>query len=470
MYRLSLKGDKMAKKKKIDNNTLLNSFSKTQKRKTKKIDESKEKKAKERAEKKALEDKQKALEKKQREEQIAREAKEKQEKIEEQKRALEANDLKTFKLKITTLSPVHIGNGEEYEPTNYVIRDDILYSFNEHVVIEKLYERDGQLPSNEKLFDMTLLVAFFRSEADFIIDNNLYTYRVSVSKDITKLYSKDFGISNNNDSSINQMLILEHIKTVNPYSKKIEPYLSGSSIKGALQSVLELDEEQSRYLKVSDAIGIEVKSHIAWSVRKTSKGNISQKIEVILKGSTFELLLTKPNSLSFEYIKEKIETSYKNADVGLYLNYSKELRDNNGLLRVGRYCGKEFIVKDLKEEEKPKTKSLFKMSEKNRRVDEVPFGWIKWELEEDKKEKQSDNIVEEKKNDFLTVEDIVAYYNDDMVKLINDMKNGTIENFDEVKVELALEVKKVLQQTPKTWDRAKKKALDRKLYIEGILK
>lgn len=37
------------------------------------------------------------------------------------------------------------------------------------------------------------------------------------------------------------------------------------------------------------------------------------------------------------------------------------------------------------------------------------------------------------------------------------------------KVELATEIKKILQQTPKTWDRAKKKALERKNYIEGLL-
>ncbi len=49
------------------------------------------------------------------------------------------------------------------------------------------------------------------------------------------------------------------------------------------------------------------------------------------------------------------------------------------------------------------------------------------------------------------------------------MKSGDIKDFDEIKIELATEVKKILQQTPKTWDKAKKKALDRKSYIEGLL-
>ncbi len=58
----------------------------------------------------------------------------------------------------------------------------------------------------------------------------------------------------------------------------------------------------------------------------------------------------------------------------------------------------------------------------------------------------------------------------DIAVLINDMKSGKIENFEEIKIELAQEIKKILQQNPKTWDKAKKKALDRRNYIEGLLK
>ncbi len=37
------------------------------------------------------------------------------------------------------------------------------------------------------------------------------------------------------------------------------------------------------------------------------------------------------------------------------------------------------------------------------------------------------------------------------------------------KRKLAKEIKKILQEDSKTWDKAKKKALDRKNYIEGLL-
>jgi hypothetical protein len=49
------------------------------------------------------------------------------------------------------------------------------------------------------------------------------------------------------------------------------------------------------------------------------------------------------------------------------------------------------------------------------------------------------------------------------------MKSGKIENFEEIKVELATLIKKELQKTPKNWDKAKKKALYRRNYIEELL-
>jgi len=287
---------------------------------------------------------------------------------------------------------------------------------------------------------------------------------VTVSKDITKLYSKEFGLSNNNDNSMNQMLILKQLSTINPYTKKVEPYLSGSSIKGALQSVLELSEEESQKLKVSDAIGVDVKNHIAWSIRKTSKGNISQKLEVISKSSTFELFLTKQNRLSLETIKEKLHNFYRSADSGLFLNYSRDLKATEGLLRVGRYCGKDFLVQELSEKDKPKTKSLFKMSEKGTRVDEIPFGWIKWEWIEESKPKETEALIEEELSLEKLIESLVKNNpnpneSEDIV-LFNAIKRGEFDNF---RIE-ALEILKDKMKTLGKWVEVSKKPKQDKKY------
>ena len=38
--------------------------------------------------------------------------------------------LKTYRLALTPLSPIHIGCGEDFEPTNYVIDGGLLYGFD----------------------------------------------------------------------------------------------------------------------------------------------------------------------------------------------------------------------------------------------------------------------------------------------------------------------------------------------------
>jgi small GTP-binding protein len=66
--------------------------------------------------------------------------------------------------------------------------------------------------------------------------------------------------------------------------------------------------------------------------------------------------------------------------------------------------------------------------------------------------------------------ELITNYNKDTAKIIQAMQNGSIDNFEEIKVELAQEVKKIMQQSAKTWGNVKQqKALERKKYIEDIL-
>ena len=58
---------------------------------------------------------------------------------------------------------------------------------------------------------------------------------------------------------------------------------------------------------------------------------------------------------------------------------------------------------------------------------------------------------------------------DNIVQIILMMQNNEIEDYENIKIELAQRVKQELQKNPKTWDRAKQKALKRKEFIESIL-
>ena len=48
----------------------------------------------------------------------------------------------SYRLLITPLSPVHVGTGDTYEPTNYVIEDDALHEFDPGEIVEVLSKSD----------------------------------------------------------------------------------------------------------------------------------------------------------------------------------------------------------------------------------------------------------------------------------------------------------------------------------------
>ena len=52
--------------------------------------------------------------------------------------------MKKYYLKLTALTPIHIGTGEVYEPTNFVIDDGYLYEFDEVLFYKSLNEKEQQ--------------------------------------------------------------------------------------------------------------------------------------------------------------------------------------------------------------------------------------------------------------------------------------------------------------------------------------
>ena len=59
-------------------------------------------------------------------------------------------NLKHYNLKLTPISPIHIGTGQAYEPTNYIIDKDkvkdkeynYLYAFDEFLFFRNLPDKD----------------------------------------------------------------------------------------------------------------------------------------------------------------------------------------------------------------------------------------------------------------------------------------------------------------------------------------
>ncbi len=78
----------------------------------------------------------------------------------------------------------------------------------------------------------------------------------------------------------------------------------------------------------------------------------------------------------------------------------------------------------------------------------------KLQIENNKKQAQKDRI------DALSpIEKIFDRYSHDTTKIIQGIQSNNINEFDTIKIELAKKIKQELQKNPRTWERAKQKAL-----------
>jgi CRISPR-associated protein Csm5 len=134
----------------------------------------------------------------------------------------------TYKIKAEILTPVHIGDGSELEPLEYVIKDKF-YKVNLEEWLatlsgEKTEEFKRLIGRNyAQTTALTALRRFVRDNIDIDIDK--YTeWSVDVSEAVKGRYEEKFDIPEN------QLPMSPFIRTAN------KPYLPGSSIKGAIRT------------------------------------------------------------------------------------------------------------------------------------------------------------------------------------------------------------------------------------------
>lgn len=147
--------------------------------------------------------------------------------------------LRSHKLAISTLTPVHIGCGEDFEPTNYVIDDNVLYHFDpvkavlperETVRLLKLVSGTRQ---HELVFDLQRF--FYDNRAHFIPSAHSI---VPVAPKVAEHYLLRVGQTvqrENNGAKVANALEVERT-SYNPHSN--EPILPGSSLKGAIRTAI----------------------------------------------------------------------------------------------------------------------------------------------------------------------------------------------------------------------------------------
>ncbi len=149
--------------------------------------------------------------------------------------------LNHYTLKYTPLSPIHIGTGDSYEPTNYVIDDDTLYEFDTGAAIAALTDHDRAQLS--KIVSAKPDTQMLKAVQKFFYDRReaLKPWAVNaipVLDGVARLYEDRVGQAANRETDGKQIINrLEIDRTAyNPINR--QPVLSGSSVKGAIRTAL----------------------------------------------------------------------------------------------------------------------------------------------------------------------------------------------------------------------------------------
>lgn len=331
-------------------------------------------------------------------------------------------NLNSYKLKLTALTPIHIGTGEVYEPSNFVINNGKLYEFDEVLFYQSLNALDKKALET-KLNNWMQIIDFYKSKiSEAIKIANFSCVSTSKVEEHYKKIKNEDGSKNNN-----QFHISKTFKNPNTH----RAIIPGSSIKGMLDTVLKIypakinENEPRQNLIISDALLLGGNVEIGYSYRvhknptKEAKSSIPQILEIIAPASSF--ICHIKTEFSFEKLKELMK-SYRKEREGDFFE-----EDNRSFVaRVGKFCGKEYMVDDSKyftnSYGKPiATHTIYETGAQS-------FGWIRFELISDEEYQNSLKDIKIQEESYFKE---LALRQKDLLEIIeNTKKQAQKEIFD----------------------------------------
>lgn len=170
--------------------------------------------------------------------------------------------MQTHKIYLTPLSPIHIGCGEDFEPTNYIIDEGVLYHF-EPSNLNLSEDKRARLVSLTNQLDLLAIQRFFIENKMQAVTSAHYFADVSVGLEqkyrekVGKVVQRESG----NKEVVNNLAI-ERTAYL-PFSSAV--YIPGSSFKGVVATTLleaihkqkgqpKIDKEKQKNL-VQDYLG-----------------------------------------------------------------------------------------------------------------------------------------------------------------------------------------------------------------------
>ncbi len=497
--------------------------------------------------------------------------------------------MKTYYLKITLLTPLHIGTGEDYEPTNFVIDGGNLYEFDE----SDFYAR---LDAREKAA-FNAVVSQSGPDMLFRVHSFVKRHKEKAKDAAHTVVEVSDGIAKDYDSKIGRAVQHEGKGGRGPDTRKVfnrfqiarsqrlanfrELYIPGSSFKGALSTawqewLYKYDrrrwEKEFEKLKnpslspmknflVSDCVPLQWQGEIGYALNKERFEDDEQgpknKLEVLKEGAvlattvawksldpslqgSFEEFARACNAhygTVLESITKGSDHIHEYLDKGILETLRKiETDEKKFLMRIGKHSGARSVTieglrsirvkesgggprrkpnewKNLPEE----TTTWLYGKRESQTSGLAPFGWVlcevvgpdEYERMLEKRQKRIDEAMNERREEIeraqkealerqrereeeaarkveeearrkaeaeaeaarlaslSPVDRLLEEH--DTNELIRMMQNGEIEDYENIKIELAQKIKSVLQQDPKKWEKAKQKALKRKEFIQSIL-
>jgi len=311
------------------------------------------------------------------------------------------------RLKLTALSPIHIGSGEVYEPTNFVIDANLLYEFRDEdffMALTPIEKQKFMKIIEDNASDSFVRIHKFVKEHKEVAKSVAHI-KVVVSDGLQKEYNKAVGKirqfegkQGNYSRVFNKFEIQrvqrKQIKTKDGYANI--GYIAGSSLKGAISTAYqeyiykqkgekilkekfqsvgrEINKNIFKEFKVSDSITTKIGTTIGFALNKErfeydfnnpqNNLKLSTYIEVINTNSEF-IVDINYGSLDIKEILESCnahymplfksllsnETDGKEEFVNEYLTndfYDTyrhfQLKENQYLIRVGKHSGARAVT------------------------------------------------------------------------------------------------------------------------------
>ena len=220
------------------------------------------------------------------------------------------------KYKITTLSPLHIGSGEEYDLNfNLLYKDGFIYIYDEFKLVEFFISKNIEIPT--KIDALKENISRFNDE---IIASKLHK---------RKIFSSFTQISKP---------VLEQVSTQN------NPIITGSSIKGAIKTAYiyrmvqnnEFKKEQDDLQRIDEKIDDEKDFKIKDKLTKEKKdlirkidGNITNITKTIFRNLKISDCFTPLSTQIFKSInikKEKSHQSKRGEKLNQIANFTESIK------------------------------------------------------------------------------------------------------------------------------------------------